>query len=282
MIRTPLTHGCLAGALALIVFLLLTPGSVLSDEGPERAARDAAEEQVQAKPLDEAKTVRRQGNVEGVASQKRIDEISAESETLFALFSNTLRQIDSIRIYNDQMRQLITSQETEFASLADQLGRVELVGRSVTPLMLRMIDALEKFVALDVPFLLDEREGRVAELHRMMKRADVTGAEKYRQIMEAYQIENEFGRTIESYRGTIDLDGRETTVDFLRFGRIALVYQSLDATQSGAWNQSSRSWMPLDSTYRSAIRNGLRIARKQSAPDLIRLPLPAGNQARGS
>jgi len=252
---------------------------VLSDEGP---ARDAAEEQVQAKPLDEAKTVRRQGNVEGVASQKRIDEISAESETLFALFSNTLRQIDSIRIYNDQMRQLITSQETEFASLADQLGRVELVGRSVTPLMLRMIDALEKFVALDVPFLLDEREGRVAELHRMMKRADVTGAEKYRQIMEAYQIENEFGRTIESYRGTIDLDGRETTVDFLRFGRIALVYQSLDATQSGAWNQSSRSWMPLDSTYRSAIRNGLRIARKQSAPDLIRLPLPAGNQARGS
>lgn len=265
-----------------MVLLLLTPGSVLSDEGPERAARDAAEEQVQAKPLDEAKTVRRQGNVEGVASQKRIDEISAESETLFALFSNTLRQIDSIRIYNDQMRQLITSQETEFASLADQLGRVELVGRSVTPLMLRMIDALEKFVALDVPFLLDEREGRVAELHRMMKRADVTGAEKYRQIMEAYQIENEFGRTIESYRGTIDLDGRETTVDFLRFGRIALVYQSLDATQSGAWNQSSRSWMPLDSTYRSAIRNGLRIARKQSAPDLIRLPLPAGNQARGS
>lgn len=282
MTRTPLTHGCLAGALVLIVLLLLTPGSVLSDEGPERAARDAAEEQVQAKPLDEAKTVRRQGNVEGVASQKRIDEISAESETLFALFSNTLRQIDSIRIYNDQMRQLITSQETEFASLADQLGRVELVGRSVTPLMLRMIDALEKFVALDVPFLLDEREGRVAELHRMMKRADVTGAEKYRQIMEAYQIENEFGRTIESYRGTIDLDGRETTVDFLRFGRIALVYQSLDATQSGAWNQSSRSWMPLDSTYRSAIRNGLRIARKQSAPDLIRLPLPAGNQARGS
>lgn len=282
MIKTPLTHGCLTAALALILLLLLTPGSVLSDEAAEPAEGDAAEEQVQVKPLDEAKTVRRQGNVEGVASQKRIDEISAESETLFALYSNTLRQIDSIRIYNNQMRQLITSQETELASLADQLGRVELVGRSVTPLMLRMIDALEKFVALDVPFLLDEREGRVAELQRMMNRADVTGAEKYRQIMEAYQIENEFGRTIESYRGTIDLDGQETTVDFLRFGRIALVYQSLDQTQSGAWNQSSRSWMPLDSTYRTSIRNGLRIARKQSAPDLIRLPMPAGNRARGS
>jgi hypothetical protein len=110
----------------------------------------------------------------------------------------------------------------------------------------------------------------------------VTGAEKYRQIMEAYQIETEFGRTIEAYRGTIDLEGRETTVDFLRFGRIALVYQSLDETESGAWNQMTRSWMPLDTDYRSSIRNGLRIARKQSAPDLIRLPLPAGREARGS
>ena len=158
-----------------MVLLLLTPGSVLSDEGPERAARDAAEEQVQAKPLDEAKTVRRQGNVEGVASQKRIDEISAESETLFALFSNTLRQIDSIRIYNDQMRQLITSQETEFASLADQLGRVELVGRSVTPLMLRMIDVVEAcgtgFAFPSQTLYLGKDEGLDAERTRAAEEA---------------------------------------------------------------------------------------------------------------
>jgi hypothetical protein len=145
--------------------------------------------------------------------------------------------------------------------------------------MLRMIDAIETFVALDLPFLIEERTERIAELRKLMTRADVTDAEKYRQIMEAYQIENEYGRTIESYRGVVELGGRETTVDFLRFGRIALVYQSLDQADSGVWNQETRSWDPLDSSYRSAIRQGLRIARKQAAPDLIRLPLPAATSA---
>ena len=46
--------------------------------------------------------------------------------------------------------------------------------------------------------------------------------------------------------------------------------------------QAQRKWVPLDSSHRSALRNGLRIARKQAAPDLIRLPLPAPTDARGS
>ena len=65
------------------------------------------------------------------------------------------------------------------------------------------------------------------------------------------------------------------TVNFLRVGRIALVYQALDESEAGVWNQRSRRWEPLDGSFGSAIRDGLRIARKQVAPDLIRLALPA-------
>ena len=155
------------------------------------------------------------------------------------------------------------------------LDRVELVGRSVTPLMLRMIEAIEAFVSLDVPFLQKERAERIAALRSMIGRADVSNAEKYRTIMEAYQIENEYGRTIEAYRSTIERDGDKKTVDFLRFGRIALVYQTLDGGESGVWDQQQREWLLLDDSYRTSIRAGLRIARKQLAPDLIRLPLPA-------
>jgi hypothetical protein len=273
MTDTPVRLCCPVAA--LIACALLLGGPALAQERQPAAGAPAAKPTPDsAAALDESRNVRRQGNTEGQASQKRIDEISNETETLFSRYSNSLRQIDSIRVYNRQMQDLVDSQEAELASLRDQLDRVELVGRSVTPLMLRMIDAIEAFVDLDIPFLIDERTGRVAELHQMMARADVTNAEKYRRIMEAYQIENEFGRTIEAYRGTLDLDGREVTVDFLRFGRIALVYQSLDESESGVWNQATRAWEPLDSGYRSSIRKGLRIARKQAAPDLIRLPLP--------
>ncbi len=231
--------------------------------------------------LDESRDVRRQGNVEGVSSQKRVDQISSEIEALFTRYTNALRNLESTQVYNRQMVELIGSQDAEIVSLRDQLNRSELVGRSVTPLMLRMIAALAAFVELDIPFLEEERAVRIASLRALSSRADVARPAKYRQIMEAYQIENEYGRTIEAYRGTLDRDGREITVNFLRFGRIALMYQTLDESEAGVWNAETRSWTPLDSSYRSAIRIGIRIARKQAAPDLIHLPLLAAKDAEG-
>jgi len=227
------------------------------------------------KKLDGIFEDRSAGNDEAAAVQRRVDAISDETDELLARYRTTLKQIDSISVYNSQMRDLIASQEVELASIQSQLDRVEIVGRNVMPLMSKMVDAYESLVGLDLPFLLDERQERIADLRGLMKRSDVTSAEKYRRIMEAYQIENEYGRTIEAYRSTLDLGGREVTVDFLRFGRIALVYQTPDGTESGLWNQQTKSWEPLDSRYRGAIRDGLRIARKKASPDLIRLPLPA-------
>jgi hypothetical protein len=232
--------------------------------------------------LDDMVGVRSQGNDEAAQVQRRIDLISETTDDLLAQYRTALKQIDSLSLYNQQMGDLIAAQSEELISLKDQVDRVEIVGRSVTPLMMLMIDALEKFVRLDVPFLIEERTARIAELSRIMGRPDVTTAEKFRQIMEAYQIENEYGRTIEAYRAALKLHDLETTVDFLRFGRIALVYQSLDEADAGVWNRETRSWTPLDSSYRSAIRRGLRIARRQAAPDLISLPLPAPVDAEGS
>ena len=263
----------LAGTLGAV--WLLTGATAVAQEGESKALPGK-------ETLDRSFGARAGGNDDSAEVQKRIDAVSDETDSLLAQYRTVLKQVDSIRTYNEQMRALVASQKAELASLEEQLGRVHGVGRSVTPLMLRMIDAIEKFVALDIPFLIEERTERIAELRKLMIRADVTNSEKYRQIMEAYQIENEYGRTIESYRGAVQLGGRETTVDFLRFGRISLVYQSLDQADSGVWNQETRSWDRLDSSYRAAIRQGLRIARKQAAPDLIRLPLPAATDARGA
>ena len=143
--------------------------------------------------------------------------------------------------------------------------------------MIRMIDALEEFVKLDVPFLLKERTERVAKLKTLMNRPNVTEAEKYRLITEAYQIENEYGRTIEAYRGQLaTTDGTEgRDVEFLRIGRVALVYRTFDGEEIGAWDTNGRKWVELPAQYNASIRDGFRIARKQAAPDLFRIPVPA-------
>jgi Protein of unknown function (DUF3450) len=226
-----------------------------------------------AQELDKPIELREEANAEGQASQKRVEDIASTTDGLIAEYRLTNKKIESLNIFNRQLNEVIISQNEELASLQVQIDSVEEVGRAVTPLMLKMIDALDKFVALDVPFLAEERKARVDQLRVLMRRSDVADAERYRRILEAYQIENDYGRTIDATPGTIDKNGAEVPVDFLRVGRIALMYQTRDGTEVGAWNQSTRSWEPVDG-YENWMSEGLRVAKKQSAPQLIRVPLP--------
>lgn len=211
-------------------------------------------------------------------TQERIDRLSEEAKTMLEDYRLASQETDRLAAYNDQLARLVTSQTAEIASLRRQIDDVEIVQQGITPLMLRMIEALDRFIVLDKPFLAEERSARVTELRQLMDRADVTTAEKYRRILEAYQVELEYGRTIEAYRGA--LGGEDTrTVDFLRFGRLMLFYQTLDAQESGVWDTATRSWQRLPSDHRQSIAQGLRMARDQSPPDLLVLPVPAATEA---
>lgn len=220
-------------------------------------------------------------NKEAQASQKKIDALSDDIDAMAAEYRAAIQEIKALEGYNKQLEGLIVSQGQEMESLRKQIDNVTIVGRQVMPLMTRMLDTLGQFVALDVPFLPEERAERIKNLEEMMGRADVTISEKYRRILEAYQIENEYGRTIESYRGPVEVDGQEISVDFLRIGRLALMYQTLDGNQQGMWDANAKAWIPLGDEYRNAINAGLKMARKQSAPDLITVPVPAAQPAQG-
>jgi hypothetical protein len=148
----------------------------------------------------------------------------------------------------------------------------------MTPLILRMLENLEKFVALDVPFLPEERQQRLLKLKAMILKADIKRAEKFRRIIEAYQIENEYGNTIEAYKDEIELEGAKIPVDILRLGRVGLYYQRLDGAESGHWDKTKKSWQPLSDSYDTKIHKGLAIARKEMAPELLTLPVFAAEE----
>jgi hypothetical protein len=234
-----------------------------------------------ADELDDAVAMELEGNESSAKSQARIDELSTQTDDMAADYRAVLEAIDGLRTYNGQLDRLIESQDGELVSLRTQIDNVTGIGRQMTPLMLRMLDRLAAFVDLDIPLHVEERRERIARLHEMMNRADVANAEKYRRIMEAYQIENEYGRTVEAYQETMLIDGEERTLNFLSFGRVALIYQSLDGETAAFWDQGTRSWIDLPDASRNAVRKGLRIARKQAAPDLVRLPIPAPIEAVG-
>ncbi len=215
-----------------------------------------------------------------IASQQKIDGLDDRSRTMLEQYRSATRETKALVTYNKHLQELLKSQETEKLSLQQQLDEIETTQREIVPLILDMQQSLEQFVQLDLPFLPEERQHRITQLKEMIPRADVSNAEKFRRILEAYQIENDYGNTIEAYRANIELKGKISAVDFLRIGRIALYYQRLDGSETGYWNSSNNSWETLSSKFRNPIRQGLRIARKEAAPDLLTLPIKTATEAK--
>lgn len=230
---------------------------------------------VQANDLDNVIDNSSEINKSALQSQTKIDKIADSIQGRLQQFKTLNKEIDGLTVYNAQLTKQINNQLSEMESLNLSMDQVSIIERQITPLMLRMITGLEQFVALDVPFLSAERKKRVSSLKSMMDRADINSSEKFRRVLEAYQVEVDYGRTIEAYTALLDVDGKEREVDFLRIGRLELIYLTRDGKKAGSWNKDSKSFVALPDSTISQISKGLRIARKQLAPDMLTLPVHA-------
>jgi hypothetical protein len=204
------------------------------------------------------------------ASQKRVEQLDEETTKMLADYRQMLAEATSLKSYNEQLGTQVKSQDEQIQEMTQQLGQIETTSREVLPMMDKMLATLDQFVKLDIPFLMEERTTRVAALKDIMTRADVSTSEKYRRIVEAYQIEMEYGRTLEAYQGKVG----DKTVDFLRAGRVALMYQTLDGKETGYWDADAKAWKQ-DADYTDAMRAGLKVAKKQAAPDFVTVAVRA-------
>lgn len=185
-------------------------------------------------------------------------------------------EADIITRSNAHAEVLLQSQQMEIASLEEQIAALDAVALDVAPLLQRMFDDLEQFVMSDVPFFRNERTERVARVRDLMNQVDTPPAEKYRRLMEAYQIELEYGRTMEAYKGTLS-DGRDA--EFVRLGRVSLMYRTAEGDETGYWDKDQNAWV-VDDDYDRVIERALRIAKEEEAPDLITVPIPAAQEGR--
>jgi hypothetical protein len=204
------------------------------------------------------------------ASQKRVEQLDGETSKMLADYRQMIAEAQSLKSYNAELSVQVESQNEQVKDMSRQISEIETTSKEVLPMMQKMLDTLDQFVKLDLPFLLEERTTRVAQLKEMMGRADVSTSEKYRRIVEAYQIEMEFGRTIEAYQGKVG----DKTVDILRAGRVSLMYQTLDGKETGYWDETTKAWK-VDDDYQDAMRAGLKVAKKQAAPDFISVAIRA-------
>ena len=210
------------------------------------------------------------------AGQQEINQIADETQRVIDEYRTVAKQVEGLKVYNAQLALQIEDQERDIASLDRSIDEASRFEAQLAPVMEEMIESLRQFVELDLPFRLDERRESVERLQTNLGRSDITSAEKFRQILEVYSIEQDYGLNLETYESTIQLNGVETDVNIFRMGRIAMVYQTLDQAQTGAWNKQTGSWETLSpGDYQRAVVDAIKIAKKQAAIDIISLPVSA-------
>lgn len=231
---------------------------------------------VNADQLEEIMQVGIDRTADAQASQLKIDRLADETRDLLSDYKTVVKQIDGLKVYNARLDRQIANQNKRIADIDESISGAAVIQRQIPPLVERMLDALEDFVNKDMPFDLDTRRGNIEAVRNNLGRSDVTAAEAFRQVLELYSIELQYGRGIEAYSDTITVGGSQREVDMLRIGRVALIYQTTDAAETGAWNKKTGSWETLSAAdYSAEVRKGVRIAKKQATIDLLNMPVAA-------
>ena len=231
---------------------------------------------LQADPLTDVLKVGQAKTTAAQKSQQKIDKLSDETRNSLQDYKRVMKLVEDLQVYNKKLELQVNNQNQRLASMENSIAEVTVIQRQITPLIIRMIDGLEQFVSLDLPFHTEERQNRIEFLKNSVDRSDLTVAEKFRQVLEAYKIENEYGRKIDSYKDTISINNADREVNIFRVGRVALLFQTTDTEISGVWDKKTRSWVELNSAeYRNAIMKGIRVAKKQASIDILDMPIAA-------
>ena len=213
-------------------------------------------------------------------SQDRIDQTERQTDKIVNEYKVVSKQVEGLKLYNEQKRIQIQAQLDLMDKLDNQLTQVVVIQRQIPPLAQKMLDTLETFISLDTPFRKEERRERVDLVRSSLAKPKVTASEQVRQVLEAYNIEAEYGRKIDTYEDELS-DG--TVVNILVIGRIGMFYQTKDERTSGRWNNGIDpntgeviGWEELSSSYRKPIRDAIRIAKKLAPTDMLMMPVVKG------
>ena len=236
---------------------------------------------LQAHSIDSLMNQAQQNTEALAAGQKRIKGIAEQTDKLTQDFQVVVKQVDGLKIYNAQQELQIADQEANIARLEQSIAEAATLDRDVAPFMDNMIEALDQFVDLDLPFLIDERKKRIEKLRANTSNSNLSAAERFRQVLEAYKIELNYGNGVEASTQNVNVDGVDLDVNILRIGRIAMMYQTKDQSVTAAWSKETGGWEKLSQgEYASAVSEGLRIANKQSPINIMTIPAAAPTEAR--
>ena len=207
-------------------------------------------------------------------SQQKIDALSRETRIMLEEYRSLKESSEYQDAYQRELELLDASQQARIEALNREIAQARITRQRILPLMRSMVDALEQFVVLDLPFHHEDRIAAVMQLRQRLDRPDLSVSARFRLLLEGFQIEQNYSQTVEAWRGPLQREQDQLSVEFLRLGRVALYYQTLDREQSAYWDNNEQRWQPLASEYNRSLAAAMRVARSEAAPALLELPFP--------
>ncbi len=242
-----------AAAAATWVVVIVAPSPVVADQDLGTAAADAIETRRDTQVQQDAWAVEREAlRARWRALNHEVDWLDERAELESARTAALQERVDELS------RRLAESDRLE-ASLQDSL--------------LTILDRLEDAVALDTPFLGEERALRLAGLRRELVRPDVPAAEKLRRLLESLQVEAAYGGSVEMTGERIDVDGVVLTVDMLRIGRLSLFWRTPDGKRVGTWDPAADTWIELPEGERRTVGLAMDMAARLRPVEVLSLPV---------
>ncbi|WP_017930101.1 DUF3450 domain-containing protein [Robiginitomaculum antarcticum] len=225
--------------------------------------------------LEQALSVAKSSTAQSQAAQKTIDNADDSTDSMKREYLAVLQQKDNIELFVKKQDIYLESQAAELRSLQTQLETVEQTKQNMSPMMLRMVVGLEDAVENDLPFRMAERRARISRLKGFLSDPTVSPAEQYRQILNAYKIEVTYGQQLDAYEGAHPSDPSRF-VNFVRYGRVAFLYVTKDESEMARFNTASQSWEPITASEAGGVRRAMRVALKESAPEMVVAPVIVG------
>lgn len=226
-----------------------------------------------ANPIDTAKSIEHDTNHSSANSQQKVDRSAESAIKLKTQIEQLQQETKNLRIYRDHVQAMVESQQQEIANIDEQIAQVKTTRQGIVPLMYEMLDGLEHSIQNDKPLRRQARQNRLHKLKQLMPRADVSEAEKFRRILEAYQIELDYGTKLGTYRGRITVNQSQIEAQVLYLGRLSLVARNLNRSQYWTWNTQANQWQALDSDAKEGIDHAFKVAKEKESPSFLSLPV---------
>lgn len=237
-------------------FILFFPDQIVAESEAERVK----------KRVDASTKIRQE-------IQKKEDKWASQKAELKAEYEFLKTKLEHLKKQKEKTEEVLTLQRGRVEELKRKLTESARVRDELYSHLDGWVTRLESFIAQDLPFLPEERENRLFLIREMMADPDTESAEKFRRVIEALQVETEYGGTVEVYQDTIDLNGRSTLVNIFRLGRLSLFYQTPDRKEVGHYNRALGKWEPLPNKYRRTIDMAIEMGGRQRPIELIKLPI---------